>query len=165
MEKHIEVRGRNGWLRYHTSDVVVSTAQDEVFIDLYSRKIAHTAPVMITGTRKDVESLLQGLLDKVKTETKEGMQRVTVLTIGHKHGTNTYACRNEEVAEHEIFKYVEENWDLAEWHDRPEGFEGYWDHRGKDISIPEDRDKAIEMYFQYHEENEGYSYEAMDVIG
>ena len=46
-----------------------------------------------------------------------------------------------------------------------EGFEGCWDHRGKDIPIPEDKDKAIEMYFQHHEEDEGYSHEAMDVIG
>ena len=81
-------------------------------IDFYSGKKAHTAPVMITGTRKDVESLLQGLLDKIRTEseTKEGTKRVTVLTIDHKHGTNIYACGNEEVAKREVFKYVEENW-------------------------------------------------------
>jgi hypothetical protein len=63
----MEIRGRNGWFKYESWDVIVLTGSDEVHVNLYSKsKTCQTPPVMICGSRGEVETLLQTLLDKVK---------------------------------------------------------------------------------------------------
>jgi hypothetical protein len=62
----MEIRGRNGWFKYDSWDVIVLTGSGEVHINLYSKRTGGTPPVMICGTRAEVETLLQTLLDKVK---------------------------------------------------------------------------------------------------
>lgn len=79
------------------------------------------------------------------------MERIILLTIDHKHGTNTYACRDDETAEQELCQYVRTQWDVT-------GNEG-------DVKMPEDPDEAIEMYFGFHQEDEWYSIEGLEVIG
>jgi len=62
----VEMRGRNEWFKLDTTSVLVGSVTDEVFVDFYSKKTGQNPPVIITGTKKEVETLLQTLLDKVK---------------------------------------------------------------------------------------------------
>lgn len=56
---------------------------------------------------------------------------VYVLTIDHKHGTNTYAHRTAEGAHQSLMDYI------AEW----------WGDCGFDGPVPEDDAEAIALYF------------------
>jgi len=74
---------------------------------------------------------------------------VDVLIIEHSHGINVYACRNEEIAKHELYEYVQENWDS--WL--------------PDIPMPSNSDKMVYMYFDYAQNQEWYLLDTYPIIG
>lgn len=76
------------------------------------------------------------------------MERVTILTIDHRHGSNVYVCRNEDVAEQELLTFVKE------WWDEIPGME----------DMPSDPWEAINAYFEAHADDEWYSMDSEDVI-
>lgn len=60
---------------------------------------------------------------------------IWVLTILHRHGTETFACKDEGVARRQLYGYVEDGWEDA-FGDEP---------------IPEESDVAIDDYFEGNE--------------
>jgi hypothetical protein len=92
------------------------------------------------------------VLDKVGNRIVE---RLTILTIDHNHGTNTYLCRTEEVADRELFNYVKENWDIKT---DPQN------DSSPLYTMPLEPAHAIETYFSYHSEDEWYSIDFQEVI-
>lgn len=63
---------------------------------------------------------------------------VWVLRIEHRHGFNMEAFTTEELATESLYEYVKEWWAK----DGP-----------KDAAVPEDRDEAIEAYFESNGES------------
>ncbi len=93
------------------------------------------------------------VLDKTGNGTVE---RLTILTIDHNHGTNTYLCRTEEVADRELFNYVKEHWDVKTNWQEQDG--------GPLYAMPLEPAQAIETYFSYHSEDEFYTIDFQEVI-
>lgn len=72
--------------------------------------------------------------------------QVILLTITHKHGDNEHVCINKEAAMSHLYEYVSDEWE------------------GEiDAEMPDDKDDAIEMYFDEMAEKEWYSLETLDV--
>lgn len=65
---------------------------------------------------------------------------VSVLRIEHKHGTNVYVCKDEDVAMDCLYGYVKE----------------WWCTEMSDVDIPNDRQTAIDKYFTKAVENEDW---------
>ncbi len=75
-------------------------------------------------------------------------ETVVLLVISTQYGDNVEAHWTEESANESLYNYV------TEW----------WDAEGLDEDMPEDRDRAIETYFEILFETKGESYEIQRVV-
>lgn len=61
----IEFKGRNGYARYDRHFVTM-LHDDSVYVELYSKRQGDTAPVVITGPKGEVLTLLRDLVALVE---------------------------------------------------------------------------------------------------
>lgn len=74
---------------------------------------------------------------------------VHVLIIQHKHGEDISVHSSEEYARNELYDYICNWW--GEWDELP------WDEDKECNKLPENRDEAIDMYFEVAiDHGEGY---------
>lgn len=66
----MEARGRNGYFKVRTVEVVKASGAD-IFVSLYSQRLGNAPPVMISGTFRELNRLqkdLHNALRKIKVQ-------------------------------------------------------------------------------------------------
>ena len=84
---------------------------------------------------------LDSTLKHIEKRIGAKQRQITVLRIEHRKGRNVYLCESEDVANAELYRFVEEY-----WNEMPEDF-------GK---IPLSRQEAIRAYFEEKDGDESY---------
>ncbi|MFH1721199.1 MAG: hypothetical protein ABH950_01195 [Candidatus Altiarchaeota archaeon] len=60
----IECRGRNGWFKLDHTETIVG--KQDTFICLYSKIHGKVAPIMLTGSKDELLTLLNNIIDGIK---------------------------------------------------------------------------------------------------
>jgi hypothetical protein len=76
----MEARGRNGWFKATRCSVrITRNLEDtavEARISFYSRQRGEMPPIMLMGTRQEMESMVTAILQALHRHTDEGAEEI-----------------------------------------------------------------------------------------
>jgi len=76
----MEARGRNGWFKAKWCSVWITRNLEgtavEARISFYSRQTGNMPPIMLTGTRQEMETMLEKVLKAVRMHPDSGAEEI-----------------------------------------------------------------------------------------